>query len=306
VTGLAILSSFAAQAARRIVTRRESRRPSSVVVLHAGFALLLAAALLATRLHAAHAEDLQSYGASAKATIVKLLDNKTFTLERGCEEAAPCRELLARLRAGDFVVVEPADRSEAAKPALADYVLLRRRCPGLDPLRITVAHRTYAATRGFAVYHVALPGSQKREKEVLLFRAQHFVQQGAASSDEATVLTPGIFISIDPRACRVLSSARAEDGDWLARHNAIGGQDHASELVRLGDRYLVLNLAPIAGPSEARASWSYTLELWDLGPQLDADLRMSRREYLFSYRAAQLRLTAKAARSAQNGSLPLR
>jgi hypothetical protein len=241
--------------------------------------LAFAAAVILTAAPSARAEEAGGYAARAKATIAALLQNRSFTPQAGCDDAAACRALLARLAALDFTVVEPAARSERLD--LPDYARLRKRCPALDPMHITSAHRLYAPTRGFAVYHLDLPGTRQAPEEVLVFRAQHYVPVAGRAGDDQTPLTPGTFVSVSLRGCRLLSTARAEDGDWLAKHNAIGDSDHASELLELGGRYVVLNLAPVAGPREPKASWSYMLELWDLGPRADADRRKQRRVYSF-------------------------
>ena len=260
----------------------DSRKSLSRALIGAG----LAAALLALTPASSRADE-PGYADRARATILQLLDGRDFAPETGCAGGAPCAALMAKLRAGAFSVVAPEELSE--KPDLPSYLLLRRQCRGLDPLRITAAHRVYAATRDFAAYRLELPGPGKRRDEVLLFRAEHYVRLEAGRSlasaaSEPMALMPGTFVALAPRGCRLLSSARAEDGDWLAKHNVIGDSDHASELIALAGRYFVLNLAPIAGPRQPKPSWWYTLELWDLGPRLDADRRHQSRVYSFGYK----------------------
>ena len=130
----------------------------------------LAAALLALAPGSSRADE-QGYADRARATIMQLLDGRDFAPETGCGGAAPCAALMAKLRAGDFSVVPPEERSD--KPDLPSYLRLRRQCRGHDPLRITAAHRVYAATRDFAAYRLDLPGPGKRHDEELLFRAEH-------------------------------------------------------------------------------------------------------------------------------------
>lgn len=270
-------------------------------------ALALAAALMLTP--AADAADAaadasHAYADHAKATIAQLLNGRAFKPEGGCGEGADCAALLAKLRQGDFAVIEPVERSD--RPDMPSYLHLRKRCRGLDPLAITVAHRPYAATRDFAVYRLEIPVSSRRRDEVLVFRGEHYVLadrgRGAASQEsDHAALIPGTYVAIAPRGCRLLSTAQAEDGDWLAKHNAIGSDDHASELLRIGGSYVVLNLAPIAGPQQPKASWWYTLELWDLGPHADADRRHQRRVYSFGYRPGAVPADVKRARTAGRG-----
>ncbi len=240
-----------------------------------------AATVLAALLTAARADNAPSYSARAKTTIYELLEGRTFIPEAGCEELAACLALLARLRDADYTVVEPDERSTRAD--MPGYLRARKKCPAFDPMRVSVAHRTYEATRGFAVYRLDLSGVAKRTDEILVFRAEHYVD-AAAEAAEQTVLVPGMFVAMNVRGCRFLSAARAEDGDWLAGHNAIGEGDHASELLRIGERYFVLNLAPIAGPWQPKTSWWYALELWDLGPHADADRRNDKHVYSFGYK----------------------
>ena len=257
-------------------------------LLRACFAFSLSATLLAMLLGTARGDDTRSYSAHAKTTIGEILKGRTFMPEAGCEDLAACTVLLTRLRDGDFSVVEPAESSDRAD--MPSYLRVRSTCPALDPMRITLTHRTYEATRGFAAYRLNLPSTNKRADEILIFRAEHYVSLDAslplapAETVEQTVLVSGTFIAIGLRGCRLLSSTRAEDGDWLAKHNTIGDDDYASELLKIGERYFVLNLAPIAGPRQPEASWWYALELWDLGPGADADRRKHRHIYSFSYK----------------------
>lgn len=245
------------------------------------------AALLLAAAGAARADGADAYAARARATIADLLRGRAFAPEEGCADETACGALLARLDAGDFTVIAPVERSD--RPDLPLYLGERKRCRGIDPATIVAGHRRYAATRGFAVYRIDLPGKGQRGEEVLVFRAEHYVRRdagrasGAADAGQAPLM-PGTFVAMSLRGCQLLATARAEDGDWLARHNVIGDADHASELIRIGDSYFVLNLAPIAGPDQPKDSWWYTLELWDLGPRLDADRRHQQHVYAFGYR----------------------
>jgi hypothetical protein len=244
----------------------------------------LAAALLAIPAGAARADATGAYADRVRATIAHLLQGRDYAPEEGCDGGATCAALLARLRAGDFTVVAPAESSD--RPDMPSYLRERKRCPGLDPLRITAAHRVYAATRGFAVYRLQLPGRGRRADEILVFRAEHYVplERGRTLAADQTALLPGTFVAVAASGCRLLASARAVDGDWLAKHNAIDDDDHASELIEMGGRYFVLNLAPIAGPRQPKPSWWYALELWDLGPRAGADRVHQRRVFTFGYK----------------------
>ncbi|MGO8917932.1 MAG: hypothetical protein ACLQJR_18680 [Stellaceae bacterium] len=248
----------------------------------------LAAALVAAPLAGSEAADAPSYAEHTKTVILRLLAARDFAPAAGCEPVAPCAGLLALLRAGDFAVVEPAERSD--RPDLPSYLRARKRCPGIDPARITVAHRVFAATRDFAAYRLDLPQPSRGGDETFIFRAQHYVQldrSGAAAvADGPAALLPGTFIAMGLPSCRLLAAARGEDGDWFAKHNAVADGDHASELLRLDGRYVVLNLAPIAAPRQPKAHWWYVLELWDLGAHADADRRGQCRVYSFGYKPA--------------------
>lgn len=251
----------------------------------------LVATLVAAPLAASTAGEASSYAEHAKTVILRLLADRDFAPEAGCAPAPLCAALPARLRAGNFVVVEPVERSD--RPDMPSYVRARKRCPGLDPARITLAHRVFAATRNFAAYRLDLP--QRGGDETFVFRAQHYVQlEGngavAATADGSATLLPGTFIAMSLPGCRLLAAARAEDGDWFAKHNLVEEDDHASELLLLDGRYVVLNLAPIAAPRLPKPSWWYGLELWDLGAHADSDLRGQRRVYSFGYKPAHLPL----------------
>lgn len=249
--------------------------------------LAFAAALIAVPVGASRAGEPTSYADHARATIAALLKGRDFAPEDGCKGGPACAKLLKALRLGDFDVVTPAEQSD--RPDLSDYLNLRRHCPKLDPLRVTLAHRIYMATRDFAVYRVHVSGTGRGSgNDVLVFRGEHYVEAGGrgspAPNTSKTALIPGTYVSLNPRGCRLLATARAEDGDWLAKHNAIGDDDHASELLQLGGSYFVLNIAPIAGPQQPKASWWYTLELWDLGPHVDAARRHEQHVYSFGYK----------------------
>jgi len=243
-------------------------------------AVLLAFLALGARVTAAQAAP--SYGDRAKSIILQLLSSRAFEPERGCDWPAPCGRLLSDLREGKFAVVEPIERSN--RPDMPSYLALRRRCPSLDLAHVKTAHRIFTATRNFAIYR--LDASRSAAPEILIFHAQHYVALGSCGPDAAsgsgpTAPWPGAFMAIRLRGCRMVSTAISEDGDHFARHNTVEDADYASELVKMGDRYFVLNLVPIAGVKEPKETWWYRLELWDLGPRADADLRRQRRVYSF-------------------------
>jgi hypothetical protein len=249
--------------------------------------LALSVGLLAPPLGAAMADDAPGYADRAKATVVQLLSGREFKEESGCDRSEPCASLLARLRSGDFAVVEPTERSE--RPDLPSYLSARKHCPMLDLARVVAAHRTFTATRNFAIYRLDLPRPARGGDEVLIFRAQHYVMRdgtgrGAGDGDEPVAFWPGNFVAFGLPSCRFLSIALAEDGDRFAKHNAVDEADYASELLKIGDRYFVINLDPIAGPRQPKETWWYALQLWDLGSHADADRRKQRHVYSFGYK----------------------
>lgn len=250
----------------------------------AAMGAMLALAALCTEASAA-AEDAPTaptYGERAKAAILDLVAGRVFKPERGCDRPASCAPLLAALRAGKFSVVEPREHSDRAD--MPSYLALRQRCPSLDLAHVKTQHRLYTATRNFAMYYLDLPRAGSGD-EVVIFRAQHFIAvEGRPRGNEATAPWPGAFTAISLPSCRMLSTALAEDGDRFARHNKIEDADHASELLKINDRYVVLNLVPIAGERQPKERWWYDLELWDLGPRADADLHHERHVYSFSYK----------------------
>jgi hypothetical protein len=243
--------------------------------------------------------DEAAYGSRAKDTIMQLVAGREFKAESGCDRSEPCASLLARLRTGDFDVVEPAERSD--RPDMPSYLKARKRCPRLDLAHVVAAHRRFTATRNFAIYRLDLPPRPaKGGEEVLIFRAQHYVMLegkglAAEDGDESVAFWPGNFVAIGVPSCRFLSIALAEDGDRFAKHNAVDDTDYASELLKLGDRYFVLNLDPIAGPHQAKETWWYALQLWDLGTHGDADRRKQRHLYSFGYKPTATSLGDDAA-----------
>ena len=248
-------------------------------------AIAIVLALFGLGIGAALAEEAPAsgYGDAAKAAILQLLSGRAFKPEHGCEPPAPCTRLLAQLNAGKFTVVEPLERSNALD--MPRYLALRRRCPSLDLAHVKFAPRSNPATRNFAIYSLNLPRASG--KEILIFRGQHYVALDAGrGANGPTAPWPGAYTAIELPHCRMLSTALAEDGDHFARHNKVDEADYATELLKIGDRYLVLNLVPIAGIKQPKETWWYTLELWDLGPRADADLRHQRHVYSFGAKPA--------------------
>jgi len=183
-------------------------------------------------------------------------------------------------------VVEPIEHSNRLD--MPRYLALRQRCPWLDLARVKTAHRTYTATRNFAIYSLEAPRASG--EEIVVFRAQHYVdldgRRSGATAGAPTAPWPGAYTAIELPHCRMLSTALAEDGDHFARHNKVEDADHASELLKIGDHYFVLNLVPIAGIKQPKETWWYALELWDLGPRADADLHHQRHVYSYGAKPA--------------------
>jgi hypothetical protein len=261
---------------RSIVPVRQRTRPAALAL-----ALSLA---LSPALGTARAEEM-SYAERAKATILDLLAGRDFKPESGCGQGEACAALLAHLQAGEFAVIEPAQSSD--RPDMPIYLAARKKCAGIDPVRIVLAHRTFRATRDFAIYRLDAPRWPRVGESVLVFRAADYLMTGeigrTAAGGEAPMLLPGSFAAFGLRSCRFLATAPAEDGERFARHNEVAAADHASELIKLGERYLVLNLVPIAGPRQPKATWWYSLGLWDLGLAAP-DLRRERHVYTFGYK----------------------
>jgi hypothetical protein len=255
--------------------------------LRAWLGLGLGVGVLALPFGATAADDASAYADRAKVTIMQLLSGREFREESGCDRSEPCASLLARLRSGEFAVVEPTERSD--RPDMPSYLGARKRCPKLDLAHVVAAHRSFTATRNFAIYRLDLPRPARSGEEVLVFRAQHYVMRDGkgrapGEGEESVAFWPGNFIAFGIPSCRFLSIALAEDGDRFAKHNAIDEADYASELLKFGDRYFVINLDPIAGPRQPKESWWYALQLWDLGSHADADRRKQRHVYSFGYK----------------------
>lgn len=250
----------------------------------AGLGLCLGLALLSSSQGAAMAQDEPSYAEQAKATIIQLLANRAFKPQSGCDRGAPCAGLMAELRAGQFTVVEPAEQSDRADMPI--YLRARKTCSRLDPAQVVLSHHTFRATRDFAIYRLDLARAGRRHGEILVFRGLDYVARDGASAADGrqTPLLPGAFVVFSLPGCRFLATVPAEDGDRFAKHNVVETGDHASELIRLDDRYFVINLTPVAGPRQDKAIWWYTLDLWDLGITTAAPRRLQPHDYSFAYR----------------------
>jgi hypothetical protein len=255
--------------------------------------LALALAALLCLAEGARGQETLSYSDRVKATLHHVLAGREFKPVTGCLRAEPCASLLARLRAGDFSVIEPIERSDRLD--MPSYRRIRQKCSRLDPIHLRTAHRVTVATRNFAMYKLDVPKRFAGGDDVLVFRGQHYVPVGpngvTAGKDSGPYsVWPGMFVAIGFPSCRQFSSATAQEGDRLARHNALSDDDYLSEIVKIANHFLVLNLDPIAGPNQEKAAWWYDLELWDWGPNADADLHRNRHVYAFSYRPVSVPL----------------
>ncbi|HYM03502.1 MAG TPA: hypothetical protein VET85_11195 [Stellaceae bacterium] len=225
-------------------------------------------ALLSLHGLAAEAEE-TSYADRAKGTIQHLMSARPFTAESGCDGTAKCDGLVAQLRSGAYSVIEPVEASD--RPDMPTYLQARKKCAKLDPVHITMSHRKFTATRNFAMYRLDAARPSKKAEGILVFRAQDYLSEGdrhlqsTESDDDAAAPLPGTFFAFDPRNCRLLTVATAENGTHFAKHNEIAANDHVSELIKLDGRYFVVNLVPIAGPRQPKETWWYSLSLWDLG-----------------------------------------
>ncbi len=245
-------------------------------------------ALLCAHPGLARAEENSAYGDRVKAALRQILQGREFKPSTGCDKSEICAGLLARLRAGDFSVVEPIEVSERAD--MPSYRRIRNKCARLDPVHLRAARHINVATRNFAMYKLDIPKQLVAGDEVLVFRGQHYIpgddrgRVTAGSGGDSHAVWPGMFVAMGYPSCRQLTGATSQEGEARARHNALSEDDYLSEIVKIGSRFYVLNIDPIAGPNQPKAMWWYDLELWDWGPRADADLRHSRHVYIMSYR----------------------
>ncbi len=243
---------------------------------------LVCALALAASAAASQAADSSGYGDRVRARLAQLLDGRALNEVEGCDEATLCAALVAQLRAGNFTVVEPVERSDL--PDMLSYLRVRKKCRGLDIAHLTAAHRRLVATRNFSAWKLDLPRKLTGGSDVMIFRAQHYVAadaKGTALAGDGEAALSGMYVAVGFPSCRTLTIADAPEGDWFAKHNPVGEDDYLSEILKLGDRFFVLNLDPVAGPELARESWGYRLELRDLG-SFAAERNERRRVYAFS------------------------
>lgn len=255
-------------------------------------AIGVAAALLCAPA-ALHADDTAGYGDRVKAVLARVMANREFKPGAGCDNIELCTQLIKQLRAGDYTVIEPIERSE--RPDMPSYRRIRQKCAKVDPLHLKASRHINVATRNFAMYRLDVPKQLTGGDEILVFRGEHYVPVDLprGSRDDRAVW-PGMFVAVGFPSCRQFSNATAQEGDRLARHNAVNENDYLSELVKVGNRYFIMNLDPIAAPNQPRVVWWYDLEMWDWGPRADADLRHGRHVYSFSYRPVSVNVTESA------------
>jgi hypothetical protein len=239
------------------------------------------------------AEDTEGYGGRVKAVLARVMANREFKPGAGCDKIELCTQIIAQLRAGDFSVIEPIERSE--RPDMPSYRRIRQKCAKVDPLHLRASRHINVATRNFAMYRLDVPKQLIGGDEILVFRGEHYVPVDLPRTGrEERAVWPGMFVAVGFPSCRQFSNATAQEGDRLARHNSVNENDYLSELVKVGNRYFIINLDPIAAPNQPRAVWWYDLEMWDWGPRADADLRHGRHVYSFSYRPVSVNVTDNA------------
>lgn len=266
------------------------RRASSVTsrVLGRWLAVGFVAALLCAPA-ASRAQDSAGYSERVKAVLARVMAGREFKPGAGCDKIEFCNRLIAQLRAGDFTVIEPIERSD--RPDMPSYRRIRQKCARVDPLHLRAARHINVATRNFAMYRLDVPKQTIGGDEVLVFRGEHYIPVDLPRTREERAVWPGMFVAVGFPSCRQFSNATAQEGDRLARHNSVNENDYLSELVKVADRYYIINLDPIAAPNQPRAVWWYDLEMWDWGPRADADLRHGRHVYSFSYRPVSVSVT---------------
>ena len=239
------------------------------------------------------AQDTAGYSDRVKAVLARVMAGREFKPGAGCDKIELCSQLIAQLRAGDLTVIEPIERSE--RPDMPSYRRIRQKCSKVDPLHLRAARHINVATRNFAMYRLDVPKHTIGGDEILVFRGEHYVPVDLPRSGrEERAVWPGMFVAVGFPSCRQFSNATAQEGDRLARHNSVNENDFLSELVKVGNRYYIINLDPIAAPNQPRAVWWYDLEMWDWGPRADADLRHGRHVYSFSYRPVSVSVTETA------------
>jgi uncharacterized protein YecT (DUF1311 family) len=244
-------------------------------------------------------EPATSYVDRVKSTLLHLLQGRDFEPSVGCRSNVPkedpqlCASLMAKLRAGDFDVLVPDERS--TKPDMPSYRRARKKCRKLDFVHIEThagAMTTPAlATRNFGIYKLDIANDRSHGDEVLVFRAQHYVMgigDEVVRDDNGDPIPawPGRFVAFALPSCRTLSIAIADEGDWGNAGVDVRPGEWLSELLKIGQEYFVINIVPIAGSKEERSQWYYNLELWNWGAHADADARHQRHLYAFVYKPA--------------------
>lgn len=243
-------------------------------------------------------EAAASYADRVRSTLLHLLQGRDFKPNVGCsnvpkEDPQLCASLMAKLRAGDFDVLVPDERS--TKPDMPSYLRARKKCRKLDFVHIEThagAITTPAlATRNFGIYKLDIANDRSQGDEVLVFRAQHYVMgvgDEVVKDDKGNPMpaSPGQFVAFALPSCRVLATAIADEGDWGNARVDVRPDEWLSEFLKIGREYFVINVVPITGSKQEPSQWYYDLELWDWGAHADADARHRRHLYTFVYKPA--------------------
>src|ERR1700736_288983 len=104
---------------------------------------------------AVRAQDAGGYSERVKAVLARVMAGREFKPGAGCDKIELCGQLIKQLRAGDFSVVEPIERSE--RPDMPSYRRIRQKCAKVDPLHLRAARHINVATRNFAMYRLDVP-----------------------------------------------------------------------------------------------------------------------------------------------------
>src|SRR5216684_3446796 len=176
----------------------------TVRVLGRWLAVGFAAALLCAPA-AARAQDAAGYSDRVKAVLARVMAGRDFKPGAGCDKIELCTQLITQLRAGDFSVIEPIERSE--RPDMPNYRRIRQKCAKVDPLHLRAARHINVATRNFAMYRLDVPKQLTGGDEILVFRGEHYVPVDRPTGSRATTPSTRTIISANSSRSAIASSS---------------------------------------------------------------------------------------------------
>lgn len=204
------------------------------------------------------AVDQTAYVARVKAAVARLLKDRMFYCKVGTEDR--CRELMEKLRAGDFQVVPPFEWSDD-DPDLPTYLEIRKACPKFDFEFDHSSIGLLRATENFALYRLPAGAvSSGDDGSLFAMRLERFILQNAdwgrrRLHRSRQMSYAGGFHFINVSTCEEFNATPSH------REGAASLADTVNEIVMIDGRLHVLSIYPYLTGTPP----DYGIAIYDLG-----------------------------------------